>query len=253
MLGAVAGATVWLLLDQLGVPEIFGIGADVGLLPLTVLAAILGMTRVRFFLVKVAIVLLSLTFLIAYTPIMGSPTRSLIRSDPVPRSADAVVVLSGGLTADGLLTQQGIDRSLKGVELVENGVAPVLVFTREEKKGAASSRSSAEDQTRLAQMARLPKVFTTRKVTSTRDEALAVSSIAKYRGWRNIVLVTSPFHSRRACSTFERVGLFVSCVPSDSRDVAVKKLDDPHDRIAAFGLYLYELAGSVRYRIAGWI
>ena len=253
MLGAVAGATIWLLLDLLGVPEIFGIGADVGLLPLAVLAAIVGLTRFRFFFVRLALLLLSLTLLIAYTPIMGSPSRRVIRSDPVPRSADAVVVLSGGLTADGLLTQQGIDRSLKGVELVENGVAPVLVFTREEKKGSDSARSSAEDQLRLARMARLTRVFTTRKVTSTHDEALAVSSIAKFRGWRNIVLVTSPFHSRRACSTFERVGLFVSCVPSDSRDVAVKKLDDPHDRIVAFGLYIYELAGSLRYRLAGWI
>lgn len=253
MFGAIAGAATWLLLDLIGIPEIFGIGSVAGLIPAMVLGAILGLTRFRFVFPVIDLLLIALTLVVSYTALIVEPTRSLIRSDPVPQSADAVVALSAGMTADGFLTQQSADRAIKAVELVERGVAPTLLFTREEKRDKNLRFNSAEDQLRLANLAHLRSILSTRRVKSTHDEALAVASIAKYRNWRHIVLVTSPFHSRRACRTFENVGLMVSCVPSDSRDIAVKRLVHPHDRIGAFALWLYETAGTLRYRVAGWI
>ena len=65
--------------------------------------------------------------------------------------------------------------------------------------------------------------------------------------------MTSPFHSRRACETFEKVGIAVSCVPADSRDLAVLNLTGPDDRVRAFSMWSYELAGTLRYWLAGWI
>lgn len=253
MFGAVAGAAAWLLIDLIGIPEIFGIESEVGLIPSLVLGAIFGLTRLRFIFPVLDLLFVAVIAVVSYTTVVVAPSRALIRSDPVPRSADAVVALSAGVSADGLLTQQGADRTLKAVELVEQGVAPVLLFTRDEKTGRNFRLSSAEDQMRFANLAHLQSVLSTRRVTSTHDEALAVASIAKYRNWRHIVLVTSPFHSRRACRTFEKVGLMVSCAPSDSRGVAVKRLVHPHDRLGAFALLLYETAGSLRYRLAGWI
>jgi uncharacterized SAM-binding protein YcdF (DUF218 family) len=253
MYGAIAGAATWLFIDLLGVPEIFGIGTDAGLIPFTLLGALLAITRYRFFAPVAAILLLTLTLIVSYTTVIVEPSRALIRRDSLPPSADAVVALSGGVTSDGYLTQQGADRTLKAVELVERGIAPVLLFTREERKTRGFSLSSAEDQARFAHLAHLSSILSTRKVKNTRDEAMAVSGVARYRGWKHIVLVTSPFHSRRACATFEKVGLTVSCIPSDSRDVAVNGLAHAHDRIVAFSLWLYETAGTLRYRQAGWI
>lgn len=253
MFGAIAGAATWLLLDLIGIPEIFGIGTDAGLIPAMVLGAIFGLTRLRFVFPVIDLLLIVAIIVVSYTTVIVQPAKSLIRSDPVPRSADAVVALSAGVTADGFLTQQGADRTLKAVELVEHGVAPTLLFTREEKRGKNFVLSSADDQRRIANLAHLQSLLSTRRVTSTHDEALAVASIAKYRNWRHIVLVTSPFHSRRACKTFEKVGLMVSCVPSDSRDIAVNRLVHAHDRVGAFALWLYETAGSLRYRLSGWI
>ena len=253
MFGAIAGAATWLLLDLIGTPEIFGIGSDAGLIPAMVLGAILGLTRFRFVFPVIDLLLIAVVAVVSYTTLIVEPAKGLIRSDPVPRSADAVVALSAGMTADGFLTQQSADRAIKAVELVERGVAPTLLFTREEKRDKNLRFNSAEDQLRLANLANLRSIISTRPVKSTRDEALAVASIAKYRNWRHIVLVTSPFHSRRACKTFENVGLMVSCVPSDSREIAVNRLVYPHDRVGAFALWLYETAGTLRYRLAGWI
>jgi uncharacterized SAM-binding protein YcdF (DUF218 family) len=253
LFGTVAGAAAWMMIDLLGAPHIFGIGSDAGLIPFSIAGAILGPTRYRALFPSASFVLLCVVIVIGYTGVVSHAMDRLIRVDSAPRAADAVVVLSGGVTADGYLSQQGIDRTLKAVTLVEEGIAPVLLFTREERTARGVKSTNAGDQLRFARLARLDRVLTTRPVKSTRDEALAVADVARHRGWRTIVLVTSPFHSRRACATFEHAGLTVSCIPSDSRDVAIKRLVNPNDRLVAFGLWLYETAGTLRYRQMGWI
>lgn len=253
ILGVVAGAATWMLIDLLGAPHIFGIGSDAGLIPFALLAAILSFTRIHALIPSAAFVLLCVVIVIGYTDIGTRSIDRFIRVDPMPASADVVVVLSAGVTADGYLSPEGVDRALKGVMLVQDGVAPALLFTREERTARGVKASGAADQLRLSSLARLDRVFTTRQVKSTHDEALAVRDVARHRGWRKIVLVTSPFHSRRACATFERAGLALSCIPSDSRDVPIRRLVYPRDRRIAFGLSLYETAGTLRYRLAGWM
>ena len=251
--GAISGVASWLLLQEFGVPQIFGISSEAGLIPFLLLGSLSAWTRLRWLIPVIAFVLLALLLIVGYTGIAAPLAFKLIRQDPLPPGADAVVALSAGVTADGHLTQQGLDRTIAAVDLVERGVAPVLLFTREERKTGSHKSNNSADQILVARLARLGRVLTTRPVRSTHDEAVAVASVARYRGWKRVVLVTSPFHSRRACATFEQAGVVVSCVPSDSRDVAINRLIYPHDRIVAFGLWLYETAGTLRYRQRGWI
>lgn len=251
--GVVAGAALWLLTDILGIPHIFGIGSDAGLIPFAVLGGVLALSRFSKIIPAAGVALLAVVILVAYTGVADRAALAFIREDRLPASADAVVALSAGVTADGYMTQQGLDRTLTAVELVKRGIAPVLVLTREERRGGGLRVSPAGDQQRLAALGGVSGVLTTGRVLSTHDEALQVAEIARSRGWKRIVLVTSPFHSRRACATFEKTGLVVSCAPSDSRDIAVKRLKYPHDRIGAFGMWLYETAGTLRYRQRGWI
>ena len=68
-----------------------------------------------------------------------------------------------------------------------------------------------------------------------------------------MAVVTSPSHSRRACGTFEKAGLRVTCVPAESREVSFETLTTPGDRIEAFQLWVYELAGTINYRVKGWL
>jgi uncharacterized SAM-binding protein YcdF (DUF218 family) len=250
--GAVVGAALWIILVLLGVPNIFGIGG-VGLLPVPMaIGGLLGLAGLDRVLVRFTAGTMLFALLIAFTPLMRGPTDRIIRRDPVPASADAIVVLSAGVSLDGMVRQQGMDRLLKGIELARAGTAPRLVLTRERKKVAGKWVTSEADQNRLSALAET-QVVTTGYSASTREEALRVRAIAAREGWKRIVLVTSPFHSRRACATFEKVGLTVSCVPADSRDVAVGNLAGPDDRLRAFAMWTYELAGTVRYWAADWI
>jgi uncharacterized SAM-binding protein YcdF (DUF218 family) len=251
--GVGAGAALWLLTDILGIPHIFGIGSDAGLIPFAVLGGVLALSRFSRVVPVVVSALLAVVIVVAYTGVADRAALAFIREDPLPDSADAVIALSAGVTADGYMTQQGVDRTLKAVELVKRRIAPVLVLTREERRGGGVSVSPARDQRQLASLAGVSAVLTTGRVTSTHDEVVQIAAMSRARGWKHVVVVTSPFHSQRACATFEKTGLVVTCAPSDSRDIAVKRLKYPGDRIGAFGMWLYETAGTLRYRQRGWI
>lgn len=238
---------------MLGFPGVFNVGVITGLAPAMLAGAVVGATPWRKMIIVPAVLSLALLLVIAYTDVMVGPARSLIRRDAVPAVADAVVVLSAGLTHDAFLSQQGFDRLLKGVELMRAGVAPAMVITREEETIAGRRIASDRDQARIVALAGIPEPISAGVVRSTHDEAVSVARIAKERGWRRVVVVTSPFHSWRACRAFERAGLTVSCVPSESRDVAVVSLDSPADRVGAFAMWVYETAGTIRYWQRGWL
>jgi uncharacterized SAM-binding protein YcdF (DUF218 family) len=251
--GFVFGAAAWAVIAQLGIPNIFGLGASGGELPAGILGAIIGLTRLRRLLLFFSFSLLVLLGIVAFTNLIDAPARSFIRRDALPPQADAVVVLSGGVTRDGFIPQQGTDRLRKALELMRANVAPTLVVTRERIEAHSGEVSSVADQDKLIALAGVNSVLSTGWARSTHDEAAYVSAIAKRRGWSHVVLVTSAFHSRRACATFEKAGLRVSCVPADSRDVSVNTLETPRDRIEAFKMWIYELAGTVRYKQMGWM
>lgn len=251
--GFVLGAACWMVIAQFGVPNIFGIGTTGGEIPLGLLGGVVAQTRLYRVLLWSTVALLLLLGVISFTNIIAKPARSLARIDPIPRNADAIVVLSGGLTNDGFMAQQGSDRLRKGLELMKTHVAPVLVVTRERASSERRPISATRDQNEFIALVGVDSVLQTYWVTSTRDEAERVKAIALTKGWRRIVVVTSPFHSRRACATFEKVGLIVSCIPADSRDVSMIRMSSPRDRVGAFALWLYELAGTVRYRQLGYL
>lgn len=252
--GAAVGAAAAFVLSNLGVPLIFGLDRFGTIVPLLLAGAVLGVTRFRRAAVWLTVTLIVVFCSVAYTDLVRGPAQRLIRRDVLPSAADAIVVLSSGVTADGMLEQQGLDRLLRGIELARAGIAPRIVLTRERRRKVGGGWiTSAGDQSRLIAMGGGTQVISTGLVTSTREEALRVAELARRNGWKRIVLVTSPLHSRRACATFEKAGLTVSCVPSDSRDIAVRTLQGPDNRLRAFGMWIYELAGTLRYRWAGWI
>jgi Uncharacterized conserved protein len=225
----------------------------IGLVPFALAGLLVSLTRFTRVLAWVEALLLMLLPVIVYTPVITGPARTLIRTDPVPPHADAVVVLSAGVTVDGFLQGEGLDRLLTGLALVKGGVAPGLVMTREERDLGDRKVTTAADQDRLVALAGVIRLVATPLEASTHGEALAVKRIADQNGWKRVVLVTSPFHTRRACATFEHVGLLVSCRPSDSRDIAVHSLESPRDRVGAFSMWIYELAATLQYKRHGWV
>jgi uncharacterized SAM-binding protein YcdF (DUF218 family) len=92
----------------------------------------------------------------------------------------------------------------------------------------------------------------------TRGEALAAALLAKQRGWKRILLVTSAIHMDRALAAFRRAGLDViplgcdfSSTPGSNRAWNLKLLPSV-ESLARFKLWLIEEVGLVYYRVRGW-
>lgn len=254
--GAVLGALVWLAIITLGFHSVFHLPGPIGVGPAALLGGLLGISRFRVVLWLGAGALAALFAVIAFTPVIVRPAQALVRSDPLPSpplTLDAVVVLSGGLTADGLIGADGTERMLSGLRLAKATGTSALVTTRI-RAGPNLEVSSDADQKRFIELFGPGlRHFIVADVFSTRDEALRVRDLARQQSWARIAVVTSPSHSRRACGTFEKVGLRVTCAPAESREVAFRSLSDPGDRVEAFRLWIYEMAGTVNYRMKGWL
>lgn len=263
-LGVVAGALLGALVHELGLWSLKGwdhlwvLLTVVFAVTSAVMSAVTSAVTFRRLLLIADIALLGMLCVIAFTPVMPFLANRWIRADSLPSSgADAVVVLSADVTTSGALSAAAADRLLTGLELVRRGVAPRFFTTRVAHRRYGVFMSGDADQRRLVALAGVADRWTpvTDDVRNTHDEALAVDRRLRRLGARSIVLVTSPMHTRRACATFENVGLRVYCVPalergeqSDTRTPLGEK-----DRLAAFKYYLYERLGSIEYWRRGWI
>lgn len=206
---------------------------------------------------RLAWVLLGVTLLawcaVAFSPLAHRLTTGLVRNDPVPQSVDAVVVLSGSVTHDGMLGPEALDRLLTGLALVRAGRAPTLVIT-EPRPWKDRSITTIVDQRRLiALLPAEPRVVVIDGVINTRTEALGTARALPPATVHTIALVTSPMHTRRACRVFEHAGYVVTCVASESRDIALHSLSTVSDRLAAFRMAVSERAALALYQYRGWV
>jgi uncharacterized SAM-binding protein YcdF (DUF218 family) len=103
--------------------------------------------------------------------------------------ADAVVVLSGS-------KHERLDR---GLELVREGVAPVLVISGglDPRQPRANELCSNGDES-------FDVLCFTPDPDSTRGEARKVADLAGENGWKRVLVVTSRFHVTRARMLFDR-------------------------------------------------
>ena len=252
--GLVLGTTIWVCAMAMRLPEIMGLDRPYALAGAALAGLLLGLTPLRRILSLLNVALALTILLVAYTPLIVAPAKRQPRRDPaggVP--VDAVAVLSGLVTDDGLLADDATDRLLSGLAAIRGGAAPRLIISRN-RPSRSSPVTSDADQRRLISLLGDPvEVYVVDSVHSTHDEAVKMAEVARRHGWSRLMLVTSPMHSRRACATFEKQGLSIVCAPSESRDIAFGALSGPQDRLFAFGDWLYEVLGTALYRARGWV
>jgi uncharacterized SAM-binding protein YcdF (DUF218 family) len=199
-----------------------------------------------------------LLMVVVFTPLskkMAAPLKVQAPAAEIERGADAVMVLGSWVQGDGTFTGPAASRLLRGMELVRQGRAPVLVVSEIELPAGsyvkAARRLSSELKFPLNVQA-LPGY-----VTNTRDEAVHFAALAKSKGWTRVLLVTSPTHTRRATLMFRRAAqgqkLQVLPVASMEFDADLNTLDDPEDRVRVFKWCLREMIGIWVYKRRGWI
>jgi uncharacterized SAM-binding protein YcdF (DUF218 family) len=182
-------------------------------------------------------------------------------------TCDAVVVLGGGAepsvheTGGVRLTKAG-DRITTGLELMRLGRASAMVVGGGLVKMDGFVKVESDlINARLALWNPPPgwEFISLGAATDTHDEALRLLPIARQRGWKRILLVTSASHMRRALTTYRAAGF--DAVPAPCNFIvagsAVRLGFGMHvpgnGGFERMEIWMHEVVGWEMYRRRGWL
>jgi uncharacterized SAM-binding protein YcdF (DUF218 family) len=190
---------------------------------------------------------LAVLALAAFTP-LAPALSGWMAGAPRLEPADAIVVLArGGVDADGVLSNASLRRTLHGVTLYRDGLAPLFVVSGGPAPHGVGEAAARAD---LARGLGVPgrAILTAAPVRNTREEAAAVRHTLEPLGARRILLVADPVDMPRARAVFERVGFTVLPAPTASSGPS-----HPEARFGLLGDIGVELLGLVYYRLGGYL
>ncbi len=219
----------------------------------------------------VALLLAAFIYLIGATSFPAWLLAGLERPyDPLghspPKQADAVVMLGGTHT----FTQrsplrigvgEAADRILAAVELVRTTHAPALVLGGSKYEYQGQLRPDSELLAAWFRAWNLPtgEVHLLGICANTHEEAERTVQLAKSKGWKRILVVSSGYHLRRAEATFHKLGLEITPVGAeflglDAGGSEQRFLLVPQERgFQLMNFWVHEQIGWYYYRWKGWI
>ena len=249
--GVVLMLAAWVFCYSLGAAQILGVGVARPISLLVLCGALLGLTRREAVAWSFATLMAALYLVAGFTPAIPAIGRRLVRTDAV-LPVDAVFVLGAALTPEGLIDGASIERVLSALKRVGAGDTTPMVFSvvRESPHAAVTSEG---DLRALLALTGGRRAYLLNNVFSTHDEAEGAKTMATVHRWLRVAVLTSPSHTSRACRTFERAGLTVSCWASDERGARTAAATAASERLRAAPPVVYELVGWLVYRIRGWV
>ena len=182
--------------------------------------------------------------------------RLMLVRDP-PRRADAIVVLGAGVFDEELPRHGSTVRLVHGLRLYHRGYAPLVILT-----GGNPLDPRIPEATVMGRVAEelgvKPDALVVETVADrTGTQGAAVARIARARGIRTILLVTSPEHSFRAAHVFRKTGLEVVSTPVAARRLPALSAEIHPlrvlERIVGLIPWGYEAAAIALYWWRGWL
>jgi uncharacterized SAM-binding protein YcdF (DUF218 family)/glycosyltransferase involved in cell wall biosynthesis len=188
-------------------------------------------------------------FLIAfYTPVawwFGEP----LRISQTPQPADAIVVFAGGVGESGKAGGGVQERVARAVELYRDGFAPNILIS----SGYVFAMREAEVMKAIAVANGVPDeaIVLEEQAANTYENVTRSARILDDRGWRRILLVSSPYHMQRATMTWQKVAphIDVTATPPAQSQFYVHERGASLEQIRGL---LHEYAAIVLYKLRGW-
>jgi uncharacterized SAM-binding protein YcdF (DUF218 family) len=188
---------------------------------------------------------LLLLVLVGFTPLAerlqgGMPAAAALAP------ADAIVVLGSGVMPEGELTDNSLRRTVHGIRLFRQGLAPRIVLLGPAYHGAVE----AEVRAGYAHSLGVPAdaIVVEPEGLSTRDEARLVHARLGGPRGASVILVTGLHHMPRARAAFEREGLTVAPAPVLEDSLRPQR---PQARLALARAVVQEAIARAYYRMAG--
>lgn len=131
------------------------------------------------------------------------------------RPAEAIVVLGAGVQPDGSPGDSLRTRTLQAVALYQHGLSKHFIFT-----GGHGDYGDAESviESQMAMARGVPAGAIFREDTShtTRENIRNAALICRQQGWREVIVVSDPYHLWRARYLFAHEG--ITAYPSPAKD-----------------------------------
>jgi uncharacterized SAM-binding protein YcdF (DUF218 family)/glycosyltransferase involved in cell wall biosynthesis len=148
---------------------------------------------------------------IFYTPMVWM-LASPLRIAEAPQPADAIVVFAGGVGESGEAGGGYQERVKQAVDLYRQGYAPRVVLV----SGFVFAFPEAEVMRSLAMSNGVPgdAIQLVTDVENTRDYAVRSREVLAQNGSKRALLVSSPYHMRRALLAWRRAAPDIEAIPS---------------------------------------
>jgi uncharacterized SAM-binding protein YcdF (DUF218 family)/glycosyltransferase involved in cell wall biosynthesis len=160
---------------------------------------------------QVAVATAAAYLLLFYTPLTWMVAEPLRLSAP-PGPADAIVVFAGGVGESGKAGGGAQERVKRAVELYHAGHASRVIFST----GYVFSFPEAEVMRAVAMDNGVPAsaILLEEEAKNTYENVERSRRILDQHGWRRVLLVSSPYHMRRALLTWKKVAPHIEVVPT---------------------------------------
>jgi uncharacterized SAM-binding protein YcdF (DUF218 family)/glycosyltransferase involved in cell wall biosynthesis len=135
-----------------------------------------------------------------------------LKMEEPPRPADAIVVFAGGAGESGRAGGGYQERVKQAVDLYAAGHARHMIFST----GFVFAFAEGEVMRSLAEANGVPReaIVLETEARNTFENVARSREILTQRGWRRVLLVSSPYHMRRAILTWRQVAPEIEVVPT---------------------------------------
>lgn len=202
---------------------------------------------------KIIFICAVLYYIIFYTPLVWFLAEPL-KINQNPQKADAIVVFAGGVGESGKAGQGYEERVYQAVELYKQGYADKLIFS----SGYSYFLEEATIMKAIAVSLKVPEdsIILEEKAKNTYENVKFTKEILDNKKMNSILLVSSPYHMRRALLVFKKIAkeTKVICEPVPNSlfyarsDKGWKKID-----LRQIKGIVHEYAGIVYYWCRGWL
>ncbi|MCP4131775.1 MAG: YdcF family protein [bacterium] len=175
---------------------------------------------------------------------------------------EAAVVLTGVVNLNlsdttAVEFSRGVDRILRGMELLKSGTVDYLIISGGTGSLFGSNKSEARVLKKFALRWGLPeeKILVESGSRNTRENAERTKKVIEKQGFKKFLLITSAFHMKRSKGCFKAVGLNPTALPVDY--FVSGRVNDFRDFLPASGalelsyIYIHENVGILIYGILG--
>lgn len=202
--------------------------------------------RAAWLLIGVVLVLFLLSGFTNFNAVLGRVWRE---EQPL-QYADALVVLGGGIDEQtGELSFKTEERVRSAVQLFKEArPAPFFVVTG--GKVGSNPYAEAPAMAKLAQSLGVVEndIIQEDQAQNTLENVANVIAIGKKYGWEKYIVLTSDFHTSRACTFFRNAGAHVVCRAADRNAVQQRTFAR---RIQGTKVVLREYAANLYYWLTG--